>query len=353
MSHSLIKPDVLKLRAYEVKDVPCRVKLDANESPFGFDIGPEAVKLIKTNKYPDPEAKELRALVSTMWDVAPEQILHGNGSDELIYYLIGATGGPVLYPTPTFVMYGIIAEALSQLTLPVALDDGFDLDLDAVVKTIREQNPRIIFISSPNNPTGNAFSVEKIHRIIKESTGVVVVDEAYQPFSEKLSFVPFINKYENLVVMKTLSKIGFAALRLGFVLGPEGIIREINKLRLPYNVNTLSQSLAIYLLSEKKQILSENIQTIVSERIRLTQRLSGFDALRVYPSDSNFFLMKPLNMKGYDLYGKLLDEGVLVKSFHASIPALEDTLRVTVGAPEENALFLESMEKILNTKILS
>lgn len=233
MPERLIKQNILKLSAYKVNDFACKVRLDANESPFGFDISPEAIKTIQTNKYPDPEARELRAILSKMWDVAPENILHGNGSDELIYYCITATGGPVLYPTPTFVMYGIIAESLSEATYPIALNKDFDLDIDAIIKTIHEKNPRIIFISSPNNPTGNAFDVEQIHRIIKESKGLVVVDEAYHAFSDKPSFMSHIGSYDNLLVMKTLSKVGFAALRLGFIIGREDIIREINKLRLP------------------------------------------------------------------------------------------------------------------------
>ncbi|MBF0464284.1 MAG: histidinol-phosphate transaminase [Nitrospirae bacterium] len=350
MPESLIKQNVLNLSAYKVNDFQCKAKLDANESPFGFDISPEALNLVKTNKYPDPEARELRAILSKMWCVSPENILHGNGSDELIYYCIMATGGPVLYPTPTFVMYGIIAESLSEATLPIALNEDFELDTDAIIRAIHEKNPRILFISSPNNPTGNAFAVENIHRIIKESKGLVVVDEAYQPFSEKPSFVPFIGDYDNLVVMKTLSKIGFAALRLGFVIGREDIISEINKLRLPYNVNSLSQTIAIDLLTKKQNELSKNIQTIISERIRLMERLNEFNAFRVYPSDSNFFLIKPLHMKGVDLYGKLLEMGVAVKSFGAVVQTLNDCLRVTVGTQEENTFFLNCIENILNTE---
>ena len=216
----LVKPNIRSLKAYKAKEIPCRVKLDANESPYGFTV----LKDIKTNRYPDPEALELRKLVARVWKVKYGNTLHGNGSDELIYYLINTFGGPVLYPVPTFSMYGIISQSLNAKKIEVPLDKDFDLDLGKMLKVIRKYKPKLIFLSSPNNPTGNAFSVEKIEKIIRASKGLVIVDEAYQDYSAKKSFLTLFKKYNNLVTLRTLSKIGLAGLRTGFMIADTDVV---------------------------------------------------------------------------------------------------------------------------------
>lgn len=333
----LVKPNVRSLRAYQAVETPCRVKLDANESPYGY----KALSSVQTNRYPDPEAKALRKLMAKEFKVKPENILHGNGSDELIYYLITTFGGPVLYPVPTFSMYGIIAQALGEKKVEAPLDEKFDLDEDKMIGMMEKVKPRLIFLSSPNNPTGNCFSSNKITRIIKQSKGVVVVDEAYQPFSDKKSFLPLLKKYNNLVILKTLSKIGFAAIRVGFMVAGAEIINETDKVRLPFNLNSLSQNMAIKALKNKKQMLS-SISSIVTERKRLFNEMDKIDSAEPYQSDANFILFKVENSES--VFKGLLEKGVLVRNMKGLI---NGCLRVTVGTPKENTAFLKALKQLL------
>lgn len=275
----LTKPNIRSLKAYKAEEIPCKIKLDANESPYiPYNVQRTAYSVKKTfqtlNRYPDPEAKNLRKLLAREYKVKSGNILQGNGSDELIYYLITTFGGPVLYPTPTFSMYGIISQALGEKKIEIPLDRDFDLNADAFLKTIKKQKPKLIFLSSPNNPTGNSFSEDRILKILEfislRSTryavrSLVVVDEAYQAFSSKKSFLPLLKKYKNLIILKTLSKIGLAGLRVGFMMADSSIIKEVNKVRLPFNLNSLSQSIAAEALKNKKPVQA-NIKAIISER---------------------------------------------------------------------------------------
>jgi histidinol-phosphate aminotransferase len=234
-------------------------------------------------------------------------------------------------------MYGIISQALGEKGIAVPLDRSFDIDLETVLKTMRSQNPKLIFLSSPNNPTGNCFSSEKILKIIETSKGIVVVDEAYQPFSSQRGFLPLLKDYRNLVIMRTLSKIGLAALRLGFLIAHTDIIREVNKVRLPFNVNSLSQSLATAAMKERKRLRS-SIRTIIRERDRLQKEMETIRDVTSFPSEANFILFK---VKDPDrVYASLLKRGVLVRNLHSGI---KGCLRVTVGTPEENTLFLKAL----------
>jgi histidinol-phosphate aminotransferase len=338
----LVKKEVRSLRAYNAKEIPCKAKLDANESPFGFDIDLKAVKNIRTNRYPDPEAKTLKKLLASAYRVESSNILQGNGSDELIYYLITTFGGPVLYPVPTFSMYGIIARALGEKNIEIPLDDEFDLDTDRMLKTVRKERPKLIFLSSPNNPTGNCFSSDRILKLVEASKGLVVVDEAYQPFAGGRGFLPLLKDYENLLIMRTLSKIGLAALRLGFLIADARVIDEVNKVRLPFNVNSFSQAVAAAALKEKKT-LRAFIKDIASERERLLKEMSKIDGVKTFPSEANFILF---TVKDPDLiYGGLLEKGVLVRNISG---AVKGCLRVTVGTSEENTAFLRALQQTLS-----
>jgi histidinol-phosphate aminotransferase len=336
----LVKKEVSALRAYQAKETTCRVKLDANESPYGFQEALKAVRKIQTNRYPDPEAKELKAVLSGELGVKPRNLLQGNGSDELIYYLIAAFGGPVLYPVPTFSMYGIIAQALGEKKKELPLDRDFDIDLEKMIAGLKRTKPKIVFLSSPNNPTGNCFSSEKILMIIEASKGIVVVDEAYQPFSSEKGFVPLLKDYENLVIMRTLSKIGLAALRFGFLVAHEDIIEEVNKVRLPFNVNALSQAVAVEAL-KKKKVLKKTIQEISAERDRMIQAMESMKGVTPFPSEANFILFRLKYPQ--KVYSRLLEKGILVRDVS---DAIEGCLRVTVGLPGENDQFLSSLGKI-------
>lgn len=333
----LVKPNIRSLRAYHAEEIPCRVKLDANESPYGVTV----LKSVKTNKYPDPEARELRKLVAQDLKVRSENILHGNGSDELIYNLIATFGGPVLYPVPTFSMYGIISQTLGEKKIEVPLDEKLDIDIDLTLKAIKKNAPKLIFLSSPNNPTGNCFSPESIRKIITRSKGLVIVDEAYQAFAGKSEFLPLLKKHKNLIILRTLSKIGFAGLRIGFMIADSEIVSEANKVRLPFNLNSLSQKVAIDALRDKQKMRLQ-IRAIVSERKRLLKEMEKMGGIRPYPSDANFILFRTDDADA--VFKKLLKKGVLIRNMTG---AVNGCLRVTVGTPRENAAFLKALRQVL------
>ncbi len=336
----LVKKEVAGLQAYNAKELPCRIKLDANESPYGFSAALKAVSRLKTNRYPDPEARMLKGILAKDLRVGTDSILQGNGSDELIYYLIATFGGPVLYPVPTFSMYGIIAQALGEKNIGIPLDREFDLDLQNILSAVKRERPKLIFLSSPNNPTGNCFSSEKMLKIIEKSGSIVVVDEAYQPFASERGFLPLLKDYQNLVIMRTLSKIGLAALRTGFLIADPVLINEVNTVRLPFNVNSLSQAVAIAALREKKQMKSF-IGQIISERKRLLRELDKIDGIRPYPSEANFILFSVNDSE--KVYAALLNKGILVRNLG---DAVRGCLRATVGRPADNTAFLRALKEI-------
>ncbi len=338
----LVLPHVRTLSAYQAKEIPCRAKLDANESPFGFSIPSDIVRSLPTNRYPDPEGLALKEVIARELKVKPANILLGNGSDEIIYYLITTFGGPVLFPVPTFTMFGIIARALGEERIAVPLDGAFDLDLKKMLPAIRREKPKLIFFSSPNNPTGNCFSVERILKIVESAAGraIVVVDEAYQPFASEQGFLPLLGDYPHLVILRTLSKIGLAGLRVGFLVAGEEIVREVNKVRLPFNVNAFSQAVALDVLLNRKAI-RKNIRVIVTERDRLLGALSKIDGVVPYPSEANFILFRVTDPD--KTHRALLEMGVLVRNMKGVV---DGCLRVTVGTPGENRMFVAALRKI-------
>jgi len=343
----LVKPSVYALQAYEAKELPSRVKLDANESPYGI-ADTELAKIFRKirklpfNRYPDPEARGLRGLLAKGNRVRLERILLGNGSDELISLLVTTFGGPVLYPVPTFSMYGIISRGLGEETVEVPLDSGFDLDVDKMRRALRKHRPKILFLSSPNNPTGNCYSEERILEIIRSHRGVAVVDEAYQPYSSQRTFVSRLNRHKNLVVLQTLSKVGLASLRVGFMIASQDITREVNKVRLPFNVNALSQEVALEVLSGRG-LRPSAVEQIVQERTRMFRSLKHLPCVNVFPSDANFILFKVNDAN--KVHAELLRNGILVRNMDSTVSGC---LRVTVGTPRQNAQFLGAMRKVLS-----
>ncbi len=341
----LSRKNIRSLRPYEAKEIPCRVKLDANESPCSpFPLEEWRERSLSLNRYPDPDAGEIRKQISRAFSVRPEEVLLGNGSDELIYYLIITFGGPVLYPVPTFSMYGIIAQSLGERHSGVSLDGGFDLDEERMLAAVKKEKPPLVFLSSPNNPTGNCFSTERILRIVDASKGIVVVDEAYQPFSSERGFLPFLKDYPNLVVLRTMSKIGFASLRVGFMMADKGLIAEVNKVRLPFNLNGLSQAVAVQAF-KKKRAVQAVVKSIIAERERLSAALHAIEGVAPYPSEANFILVTVEDAEV--VHRKLLRDGVLVRNLNGTV---KGALRVTVGTPGENTLFLEALKKAVRRK---
>lgn len=336
---NLVKPSVRNLTAYQSLEMPSKIKLDANESPYGFTAG--SLAKISTNRYPDPGAKELKRILAKRFVVSPANILIGNGSDELIYYLIATFGGPVLFPVPTFSMYGVITQALGEKKISVQLDREFDIDLEKTISAIKKQGAKLIFLSSPNNPTGNCFSAEKIMKIIEASRGIVVIDEAHQPFSSEKGFLPLLKDYKNLVIMRTLSKIGLAALRLGFLIADAEIIAEVNKVRLPFNVNSFSQAIAVSALKDKQK-LNSSIKKIISERDRLFKEMVKIKSVKPFPSEANFILFRVKDPAA--VYNSLLQQGIVVRNMNS---AVKGCLRVTIGTHEQNEMFLKTLKDVL------
>ncbi len=348
---NLVREEVRKLRAYEAPGIPCKIKLDAQENPYPLPVKLrnkilKAIKPVLLNRYPDPEAKELKRIMAGRIGVRTEDIMLGNGSDELIQAIItsfGRTQGKVLYPVPTFSMYGIITKSLGQIPVEIPLQMDFDIDIDGILSAIKRERPEVIFLSYPNNPTGNCFSESKIVEIIKRTKTAVVVDEAYFDFSKK-TFLPLLKKYENLIILRTLSKIGLAGLRIGILIARPEIVKEINKVRLPYNVNSLSQAVAKVVL-ENREVIDKQIRAIIKERERLYKELLRIDGIKPFPSEGNFILFRTI--KNADkIYQGLIDKGLLIRNMNQR-GLLNNCLRVTIGTQEENRYFLEALRTLI------
>ncbi len=344
-----VNPEVLGVNSYSVPDIQCSVRLDGNESPFETDpellnLISEEISSIELNRYPDPECTELKKIISNTYDFPDEGILLGNGSDELIQMLIetfNGKSGVVMVPGPTFSMYGLTSNILGNKVAETELDDNFDLDTDDIINKIKETDPDLLFFASPNNPTGNAFSQDKIIKVIEATSGVVVVDEAYFDYYGK-TVIPLIQKYKNLVVLRTLSKIGFAAVRLGILFGSGEIVGQVNKTRLPYNINTLSQKIAEIVI-KNENLLKKNYKKITAERERLYSELCKIENIKAYPSDANFFLIK---VPDADYCFKTMAENDILIRNLSSNPKLSGCIRVTIGTIEENNAFLEALSAI-------
>jgi histidinol-phosphate aminotransferase len=228
--------------------------------------------------------------------------------------------------------------------IEVELDSGFDIDVEATLKEVKKKNPDLIFLASPNNPTGNRFSDERIFEVLNNSNGIIVLDEAYCDFSER-TLLPLIEKYENLVVLRSMSKVGFAGIRMGMLFGRSEIVREINKVRLPYNVNSFSQRIAEVIL-DNVEFVGKNAQLIMVERDRVYKALKLINGVEAYPSDANFILFRVGDAD--KVFGELIERGVLIRNFN-SPGRLKNCLRVTIGTPEENDAFLMALGEILSS----
>ena len=348
---TFIRKEVLIQKGYQVDTTSCRVKMDAMENPFALppllrEKLSEAMKNIPLNRYPEPGAPIIRKKFARHYGVDANMIMIGNGSDELIQTLCSAfinSSSTVIVPLPTFVMYRIIAVNTGHKIIEVPLDDMYELDLDAVLAQITRNSPVLIFLSYPNNPTGNCFSIEKIITIIEKSPGIVIVDEAYGNFSGQ-TLLPLLKRYDNLVILKTLSKVGLAGIRIGFLIGSPSLIYELDKIRLPYNINTLSQVAAGFYL-DHLDIFTGQIQDIVQRREELLSALRKINGIKPYPSQANFIFFS-CDFDTDSVYKDLVKEGVLIKNLN-SPGMLRNCMRVTVGTQDENNEFLKALKKVL------
>ncbi|GAW85228.1 histidinol-phosphate aminotransferase [Bathymodiolus platifrons methanotrophic gill symbiont] len=351
---AVIRPEIRALTAYKVADAAGYIKLDAMENPYTWpeEIKAEWLKIIhkaEINRYPDPEAKSLCQVLKEYNQIpAQSEILLGNGSDEIIQLLLMAlpANSTVMAPEPSFVMYKQIAQCLglNYQGLPL-LADNFELDLAVTLATIKSQQPEIIFLAYPNNPTGNLFDSDAIEQIIQQSKGLVIIDEAYAPFTD-FSFINRLTKYTNLLVMRTVSKLGLAGLRLGFIAGDSSIINQLNKARLPYNINILTQCSVEFALSHP-DMFDQQTEILCHERARMFLQLSTLKEIEPCPSAANFILFRTAKNKATDIFNSLKEQGVLIKILSPQKGLLSDCLRVTIGKPEENNAFIKALKSAI------
>ena len=298
------------------------------------------------NRYPDPHVQAIRAPLRE-WMKIPESLdlLFGNGSDEIIALLVSSfigTGRTVCAPDPSFVMFQVLANQYSVSFKGLPLDELFDIDLGAWLEYVHNSNPALIFIPQPNNPTGNLFSKDRLEKVIESTRALVVIDEAYTAFTDA-DCLDWANLYPNVVVMRTLSKVGLAGGRFGMLIGHVDWIKEFDKIRLPYNINSLSQR-AVQFAIEHSDILEKQSQKIRNERARLTNELRD-RGLVVLPSEANFLVVQCDHGQARALFDGLKARNILVKCLDGSHPRLADMLRITIGASFESDALLNAMDQ--------
>ncbi|MBI3283728.1 MAG: histidinol-phosphate transaminase [Burkholderiales bacterium] len=354
---NIIRPEIRDLSAYHVPEAEAYLKLDAMENPYTLppDLQQELAQRlarVALNRYPAPSYTALKQAIQDKLGVpAGREIVLGNGSDELIAMISTAcakAGAKVLAPVPTFVMYAISAQfsGLEFIGLPLRAD--FTLDLAAMLAAIAEHKPAITYLAYPNNPTGALYDAADIAEILRAvgDSGVVVVDEAYQPFAQT-SFMPRLAEFDNLVVMRTVSKLGLAGIRLGYMAGNNALMQEFEKVRPPYNINVLSQAAAEFVL-QHVDVLEAQAAELRSQRTALMAALADLPGVEVFPSAANFVLIRVANAE--QVFAKLLEQKILVKNVGRMHKLLENCLRITVSTSEENALFLAALAASLSSK---
>ncbi|MFP5504935.1 MAG: histidinol-phosphate transaminase [Gammaproteobacteria bacterium] len=349
-----VRDEIRALSAYHVPDPGECIKLDAMENPYRWPeelvaAWLERLRGVSLNRYPDPAARAVQAALRDAMQVPDAMaVLLGNGSDELIQMIVltlAAPGRVILAPEPSFVMYKLIAQVAGLKYAGVPLKNDFGLDMDAMLEAIDLHQPAVVFLAYPNNPTGNLFAAADVRRIAAAAPGLVVVDEAYAAFAAD-SFMPVLGEYPNLLVLRTVSKMGLAGLRLGLLAGPPEWLDEIDKTRLPYNINVLTQASAEFAL-EHRDVLDAQTARIRADRATLFAELSKLPGLTVYPSEANFLLFRTPAGRAAELFAGLRARGILIKNLSGAGGALADCLRVTVGTPDENAAFLAALRDLL------
>jgi histidinol-phosphate aminotransferase len=336
---NLVRENVLRLTAYSCARDEFNGKdgvfMDANENPYGT-----------LNRYPDPYQKELKAAISKFKGISQENIFLGNGSDEIIDLCFRVFCNPgkdkALTFTPTYGMYEVSASVNDITVIKIPLDENFQIDLSKVKRHFNDKNLKLIFICSPNNPTGNAMNYSDVEDIIKSFTGMVVIDEAYIDFSDQLSFIKLIEKYPNLILMQTFSKaFGLAAVRIGMAFMDKTVIQYFNKLKPPYNISTINQNAAIRKLLKtddvKKQVLK-----IKRERELLINALRKLNPVeKIYPTDANFVLVKVRDSTA--IYNSLVSKNIITRNRHSVV---DNCLRITIGKKSENDLLIKTLKSI-------
>lgn len=356
---ALLRPELAELTAYAPEAGSFRIRLDANEAPPL--LGPEPRRRLAAicaetawERYPDARLTELRRAIAGRTGVGPDEVFAGVGSDEVISVLITALGRPrgraqaptLVSTTPTFVMYRVSGRVRGWNVVEVPLDAAWDLAEASMQKALEMTPPNIVFVATPNNPTGNVMSRERLVRLIEAARdAVVVIDEAYADYAG-VDHLDLYKAHPNVVLMRTVSKVGFAALRVGWLIARPELVRELDKARLPYNLPTLSQRLAVAALEELQADVRGLVRGVVEERERLAAELGSVPGIGVTPSGANFLWVRTERPAG-EVFEALASRGVLVRSFHQRGGRLAHQLRVTIGTREENDVFLSVLREVL------
>lgn len=352
--------------AYHVPQPPIvHAKLDANELPYRLPadlrkrLG-EALAEVALERYPDPNARELRALLAKQLVVEGNQIVFGNGSDETIAMIISAFAAPrgghehgprhtrpaaVLYPSPSFVYYRLAAIGRGVEPIEVPLSSKFELDEDALEAAINTHHPSVVFLALPNNPTGTMWGIPLALRLAERHRDIAVVsDEAYFAYCGYTS-LPALDLHPNLIIMRTLSKVGMAGLRVGYTVSSPAIAQLLEKLRPPYNLSSLDQRAAHFMLTEGRSWCDESANEVIHERGNLQMVLRALPGVEVFPSLANLVLVRFGAGRATKIWQALADRGYLVRNFDKPGP-LEGCLRITVGTREENAALIDALREI-------
>jgi histidinol-phosphate aminotransferase len=337
---AVIRDEVRALTGYPVPPSAGMVKLDAMENPYGLpgELKQRIAALVAgatLNRYPDPRAPELKAMLRKAQGVPAAM--------EMLALAAARPGAVLLAPEPSFVMYRVLANVTGMRYVGVPLATDFSLDLPAMLAAIAQHQPALVFLAYPNNPTGNLFDDAAVEAVISATPGLVIVDEAYQPFARQ-TFMNRLATYDNLLVMRTLSKLGLAGLRLGFLAGNPQILAEIDKIRLPYNVGVLTQSIAVEVLRHGA-VLDAQAAAIRRERGRITKALQGIAGITTFASAANFILFRVA--EATRVHAAVRERGVLVKNLDGGNPQLAGCVRVSVGTPVQNDLFLDALRASL------
>ena len=352
---SRIRQDVQSMHAYAIQESVGMVKLDAMENPHRLPadlqklLG-ERLGALALNRYPNGRVNDLRhALADYAQMPAGFDIMLGNGSDELIALLALACdvpGASVLSPLPGFVMYGMSAQLQGLAFHGVPLTADFELDEAAMLAAIAEHKPAITYIAYPNNPTANLWDdgvIENIINAVGAQGGLVVMDEAYQPFASK-SYIDRIERHSHVLLMRTLSKFGLAGVRLGYMMGPRALITEIDKVRPPYNISVLNYECALFAL-EHQAVFAAQAHDLIAQRAILLEALQALDGVKVWPSAANMILIRVAGAAR--TFAGMKAQGVLVKNVSSLHPLLANCLRLTVGTPDENTRMLAALKASL------
>jgi histidinol-phosphate aminotransferase len=348
----LLRADVQSMHAYAIQPSAGMVKLDAMENPYRLPAALQAqlgqrLGALALNRYPGERVNDLRRALATYARV-PEgfDLMLGNGSDELISLIAMACDVPgacILAPEPGFVMYAMSARLQGLKFVGVPLTPDFELDLPAMLEAIALHQPSVVFIAYPNNPTANLWSDAAIDRIIEAAPGLVVIDEAYQPFSSR-SYGARIAGHSHVLLMRTLSKFGLAGVRIGYLIGPKAVVSEIDKVRPPYNVSVLNCECALFAL-EHEEVFAAQAGAVREERTALQRALAAIPRVQSWTSDANMILVRvPDAQKTFDA---MKSRGVLVKNVSKMHPLLANCLRLTVGTADENAQLLAALQASL------